>query len=108
MDESASRYQEAVLKQRIECCQLILKLQVNHIITCKVQIIAYILCSPIYGPKKSKTCTNSQQNRYTQGLTKKKNIQGAQENLSLIHISEPTRRTPISYAVFCLKKKKTD
>src|SRR5664279_5932688 len=24
-------------------------------------------------------------------------------NLSLIHISEPTRRTPISYAVFCLK-----
>src|SRR5664279_374348 len=28
------------------------------------------------------------------------------EGLSLIHISEPTRRTPISYAVFCLKKKK--
>ena len=26
--------------------------------------------------------------------------------LSLIHISEPARRTPISYAVFCLKKKK--
>src|SRR5665647_3847678 len=25
-------------------------------------------------------------------------------SLSLIHISEPTRRTPISYAVFCLKK----
>src|SRR5664279_2803595 len=24
------------------------------------------------------------------------------EKLSLIHISEPTRRTPISYAVFCL------
>src|SRR5664279_1864695 len=23
--------------------------------------------------------------------------------ISLIHISEPTRRTPISYAVFCLK-----
>ena len=23
-------------------------------------------------------------------------------SLSLIHISEPTRRTPISYAVFCL------
>ena len=30
----------------------------------------------------------------------------ADEILSLIHISEPTRRTPISYAVFCLKKKK--
>ena len=28
--------------------------------------------------------------------------------LSLIHISEPTRRTPISYAVFCLKKKNTE
>src|SRR5664279_6167515 len=28
--------------------------------------------------------------------------------LSLIHISEPTRRTPISYAVFCLKKKKKE
>ena len=26
-------------------------------------------------------------------------------NLSLIHISEPTRRVVISYAVFCLKKK---
>ena len=27
---------------------------------------------------------------------------GASLELSLIHISEPTRRTPISYAVFCL------
>ena len=27
------------------------------------------------------------------------------QDLSLIHISEPTRRTPISYAVFCLKKR---
>ena len=26
--------------------------------------------------------------------------------LSLIHISEPTRRLSISYAVFCLKKKR--
>src|SRR5665647_1878786 len=41
-------------------------------------------------------------------------VRGVRENmphallpLSLIHISEPTRRTPISYAVFCLKKKKT-
>src|SRR5664279_6320074 len=31
---------------------------------------------------------------------------GTASSLSLIHISEPTRRTPISYAVFCLKKKK--
>src|SRR5665647_3781155 len=34
------------------------------------------------------------------------NLGGAAYELSLIHISEPTRRTPISYAVFCLKKKK--
>eukprot|EP00658_Telonema_sp_P-2_P063397 TRINITY_DN52105_c0_g1_i1.p1 TRINITY_DN52105_c0_g1~~TRINITY_DN52105_c0_g1_i1.p1 ORF type:complete len:125 (+),score=31.63 TRINITY_DN52105_c0_g1_i1:110-484(+) len=30
----------------------------------------------------------------------------ASEQLSLIHISEPTRLLSISYAVFCLKKKK--
>src|SRR5678809_1345727 len=29
------------------------------------------------------------------------------QHLSLIHISEPTRQAEISYAVFCLKKKKT-
>src|SRR5665213_4116171 len=28
------------------------------------------------------------------------------QTLSLIHISEPTRQAEISYAVFCLKKKK--
>ena len=31
---------------------------------------------------------------------------GATLALSLIHISEPTRQAEISYAVFCLKKKK--
>eukprot|EP00825_Cyclidium_porcatum_P042559 TRINITY_DN5855_c0_g1_i1.p4 TRINITY_DN5855_c0_g1~~TRINITY_DN5855_c0_g1_i1.p4 ORF type:complete len:121 (+),score=3.14 TRINITY_DN5855_c0_g1_i1:661-1023(+) len=31
---------------------------------------------------------------------------GVVEHLSLIHISEPTRLGMISYAVFCLKKKK--
>ena len=33
-------------------------------------------------------------------------IKEAVPNLSLIHISEPTRQAEISYAVFCLKKKK--
>ena len=33
-------------------------------------------------------------------------VRGVQD-LSLIHISEPTRQAEISYAVFCLKKKKT-
>src|SRR5665647_2886080 len=36
----------------------------------------------------------------------KKARMALKQALSLIHISEPTRRTPISYAVFCLKKKK--
>ena len=46
------------------------------------------------------------------GITRLANIRLAKDDkasvlrLSLIHISEPTRRTPISYAVFCLKKKK--
>src|SRR5665213_726486 len=31
---------------------------------------------------------------------------GSDVSLSLIHISEPTRQAEISYAVFCLKKKK--
>src|SRR5674476_1643265 len=31
---------------------------------------------------------------------------GVPDILSLIHISEPTRQAEISYAVFCLKKKK--
>ena len=35
-------------------------------------------------------------------------VMGSTATLSLIHISEPTRRTPISYAVFCLKKKKNN
>ena len=30
------------------------------------------------------------------------------ERLSLIHISEPTRLLSISYAVFCLKKKRSN
>eukprot|EP00658_Telonema_sp_P-2_P039354 TRINITY_DN28161_c0_g1_i1.p1 TRINITY_DN28161_c0_g1~~TRINITY_DN28161_c0_g1_i1.p1 ORF type:complete len:133 (-),score=5.35 TRINITY_DN28161_c0_g1_i1:3-401(-) len=33
-------------------------------------------------------------------------IPGSVRELSLIHISEPTRLLSISYAVFCLKKKK--
>src|SRR5674476_504003 len=33
-------------------------------------------------------------------------ILGTIVGLSLIHISEPTRQAEISYAVFCLKKKK--
>src|SRR5680860_1244606 len=47
--------------------------------------------------------------RLTNGMEVTAYIPGVGHNLqehSMIHISEPTRRTPISYAVFCLKKKK--
>ena len=37
---------------------------------------------------------------------KKANNKSEDKELSLIHISEPTRQEAISYAVFCLKKKK--
>ena len=37
---------------------------------------------------------------------KRKDFRGPKPSLSLIHISEPTRLGMISYAVFCLKKKK--
>src|SRR5678815_4116549 len=43
-------------------------------------------------------------NRRTGDVRWKKPLGGG--NLSLIHISEPTRLLSISYAVFCLKKKK--
>ena len=42
-----------------------------------------------------------QENKYNVGLDA-----AILMNLSLIHISEPTRQAEISYAVFCLKKKK--
>ena len=40
-------------------------------------------------------------------LKKEMGILVEDRDLSLIHISEPTRLLSISYAVFCLKKKKT-
>ena len=38
--------------------------------------------------------------------TEEMDVDGERLSLSLIHISEPTRQAEISYAVFCLKKKK--
>src|SRR5665213_4041351 len=40
------------------------------------------------------------------GRTAENVSQYMKKGLSLIHISEPTRQAEISYAVFCLKKKK--
>src|SRR5665213_2535173 len=42
---------------------------------------------------------------YQQKAIGSQEYQQAVNNLSLIHISEPTRQAEISYAVFCLKKK---
>ena len=40
---------------------------------------------------------------YTKTLREFERIIGEEYDLSLIHISEPTRQAEISYAVFCLK-----
>ena len=49
---------------------------------------------------------NENNNDEVNGLVQEfKNLFNGKE-LSLIHISEPTRQAEISYAVFCLKKKK--
>eukprot|EP01015_Nassula_variabilis_P028765 TRINITY_DN6055_c0_g1_i1.p1 TRINITY_DN6055_c0_g1~~TRINITY_DN6055_c0_g1_i1.p1 ORF type:complete len:100 (+),score=35.78 TRINITY_DN6055_c0_g1_i1:63-362(+) len=39
-------------------------------------------------------------------VTSREPLKQSLQKLSLIHISEPTRLLSISYAVFCLKKKK--
>src|SRR5665647_2588337 len=59
------------------------------------------------------TCTGNQSRNFQVGVKLGQGVPVDQiltgmamvAELSLIHISEPTRRTPISYAVFCLKKK---
>ena len=44
-------------------------------------------------------------NTYKNGMYATTGVHPHLANLSLIHISEPTRLLSISYAVFCLKKK---
>ena len=75
--------------------------------------IAKVLC-PKCGAEPNKPCKNKKKRNHfarmqaAQKLNSKKN-KGARSmayDLSLIHISEPTRQEAISYAVFCLKKKK--
>ena len=44
--------------------------------------------------------------RYYGGCQVVDKVENLAIELSLIHISEPKKRTPISYSVFCLEKKK--
>ena len=46
--------------------------------------------------------------RYIEAYQKVRDSLNTEPLLSLIHISEPTRQAEISYAVFCLKKKKKE
>ena len=61
----------------------------------------FYITTPIYYPSDKLHIGHSYTTVACDALARFKRMQG----LSLIHISEPTRRTPISYAVFCLKKK---
>eukprot|EP00658_Telonema_sp_P-2_P022716 TRINITY_DN19087_c0_g1_i1.p1 TRINITY_DN19087_c0_g1~~TRINITY_DN19087_c0_g1_i1.p1 ORF type:complete len:231 (+),score=65.62 TRINITY_DN19087_c0_g1_i1:462-1154(+) len=59
--------------------------------------------SPSVGRKKTKSLLRKVMEKHRPSTALAKN-----KKLSLIHISEPTRLLSISYAVFCLKKKKND
>ena len=60
------------------------------------------------GMNQFKDCFLGQEKRaYTRAVSSQKCVRAGGKHLSLIHISEPTRRRGISYAVFCLKKKNT-
>src|SRR5450756_3005259 len=69
---------------------------------------------PPFCPRCSSPMVHNGYNIYTKkglgdikiGRYKCSNCNCTPEELSLIHISEPTRLGMISYAVFCLKKKK--
>eukprot|EP00658_Telonema_sp_P-2_P031279 TRINITY_DN2344_c0_g2_i1.p2 TRINITY_DN2344_c0_g2~~TRINITY_DN2344_c0_g2_i1.p2 ORF type:complete len:122 (-),score=32.82 TRINITY_DN2344_c0_g2_i1:19-384(-) len=52
------------------------------------------------------TVCPKQQRRMREAMSLATGAQFLEDVLSLIHISEPTRLLSISYAVFCLKKKK--
>src|SRR5450756_971935 len=51
-------------------------------------------------------CSDSDRLVVSGGITHDDLLVVMEQSLSLIHISEPTRLGMISYAVFCLKKKK--
>ena len=63
----------------------------------------YIIINEVKGETHPHTWEFALDIKFSRNLFVEFNI--FEQGLSLIHISEPTRRTPISYAVFCLKKK---
>src|SRR5678815_3966836 len=68
------------------------------ILTFAIILLCYVSCGMIA------SVLNNRYPKYSQ--TFKRISIGIVVYLSLIHISEPTRLLSISYAVFCLKKKK--
>src|SRR5450759_499578 len=79
-----------------------------------VQAIARPLPTPLLRSRKRKdqrdavplTIVSRERSSASHGWSAEMRPGGAVRDLSLIHISEPTRLGMISYAVFCLKKKK--
>src|SRR5450756_210115 len=69
----------------------------------RIQLVTHVLIKPDTEHRENETC-----NLHRHII--KCNVTGSfgwiRRYLSLIHISEPTRLGMISYAVFCLKKKK--
>src|SRR5665647_3917928 len=69
----------------------------------------HLFCIPFFNTQAMPMCLKLNGNRELDGwgtrIPSQTRVE-ALKYLTLIHISEPTRRTPISYAVFCLKKKK--
>src|SRR5678815_1265941 len=59
------------------------------------------------GAQVTNNCTATTGSNVIAGSPLFTNAGASDYTLSLIHISEPTRLLSISYAVFCLKKKKT-
>eukprot|EP00825_Cyclidium_porcatum_P039004 TRINITY_DN4635_c0_g1_i1.p2 TRINITY_DN4635_c0_g1~~TRINITY_DN4635_c0_g1_i1.p2 ORF type:complete len:118 (-),score=19.02 TRINITY_DN4635_c0_g1_i1:1-354(-) len=84
-----------------------------------LHIVGSVRCVQETGQRLTKAtiCSGSERNKKAQKTERKSKKYGFNYafccrtrnilyNLSLIHISEPTRLGMISYAVFCLKKKK--
>src|SRR5680860_575048 len=102
-------YRHSGQKDTVIFCDQIMQLGFSH--ACKAGI-SFGKDDMVIPDTKAKLVADTQaltkeyEQQYNDGLiTQGEKYNKVVDALSLIHISEPTRRTPISYAVFCLKKK---